>query len=72
MMKGLYKNDNNTLMFAQLKVSYPNGITLIVSDYAEHEGEIYDGWYWFNNRDEAKVALGIIDIELTELKKYET
>ena len=61
MEKGLYKNDNNTLMFAQLMVSYPNGTTLKVSDYEGHEGEVYDGWYWFDTREAACAYFGVVE-----------
>jgi hypothetical protein len=66
-MKGLYKHDGD-LMYAAISVNYPNGKVLTVSDYEGREGEIYDGWYWFNTRDEAKAALGVSDPVLPKPK----
>jgi len=63
-MKGLYKNDGN-LMYAEISVNYPNGKVLTVSDYEGREGEIYDGWYWFNSRDAACEYFGIIEPDVT-------
>ena len=67
-MKGLYKYDGE-LFYAENSVNYPNGTTLNVLDYEGHEGEIYDGWYWFDSREEAKAALGVSDPALPELSK---
>jgi hypothetical protein len=66
MEKGLYKYDGE-LMFAELMVSYPNGTTLTVADYECTDGEVYDGWYWFDSRDEAKTALGVSEQVLSEM-----
>lgn len=64
MEKGLYKYDGE-LMFAELRVSYPNGTTLNVADYNGVEGEVYDGWYWFDSREEALSALGVTEINIS-------
>jgi hypothetical protein len=63
MEKGLYKNDN-CLMYAQLSVNYPNGTILNVSDYEGHEGEIYDGWRWFDSRQQALDFFGITENQI--------
>jgi hypothetical protein len=56
--KGLYKYDGE-LMFAELRVSYPNGTTLTVVDYEGTDGEVYDGWYWFDTRQAACDYFGV-------------
>lgn len=61
MGKGLYKKENNELMYAQISVNYPDGTTLIVSKYENYKGEIHDGWYWFNTREEALSTLGVTE-----------
>lgn len=66
----LYKAENNTLMYAESKVSYPDGVTLIVADYENVDGEIYDGWFWFNTSDEAKAALGVTDPEILNVETF--
>jgi hypothetical protein len=58
MEKGLYKYDGE-LMFAELRVSYPNGTTLTVVDYEGTNGEVYDGWYWFDTRQAACDFFGV-------------
>lgn len=58
MEKGLYKYDGE-LMFAELMVSYPNGTTLTVADYEGTDGEVYDGWYWFDTRQAACDFFGV-------------
>jgi len=67
MEKGLYKLDGE-LMFAELRVSYPNGTTLNVSDYDGAEGEVYDGWYWFNTRQAACDYFGVENFILNQSK----
>ena len=60
MEKGLYKSDSG-LLFAQIKVSYPDGTVIIVSDHENEQGEIYDGWYWFDSREAACEYFGIVE-----------
>ena len=61
MEKGLYKNDNGTLLFAEISVSYPDGMTLTAADYQGQQGEIHDGWYWFDSRRAALDHFGITE-----------
>ena len=62
MQKGLYKKLNSLEMsFAKNEIHYPDGTTITVADHANATGEVYDGWFWFNTRDEAKAALGVSD-----------
>ncbi len=63
MGKGLYKSDSG-LLFAKIKVSYPDGTVIIVSDHENEQGEIYDGWYWFNSRQEALDFFGINETQI--------
>ena len=79
MEKGLYKKISDTeISYAANSVNYPStsrdgagyiisGVVLIVADYEGHQGEIYDGWFWFNSRDEAKAALGVTDPVIPEI-----
>lgn len=68
----LFKKTSETeLIVAENKISYPDGTVITVADHANATGEVYDGWYWFNSRDEAKAALGVSDPVLPELKKHE-
>lgn len=46
-------------MFAELMVSYPNGTTLTVVDYEGTDGEVYDGWRWFETRQAACDYFGV-------------
>ena len=62
-MKGLYKHDRD-LTYAAISVNYPNGKVLTVSDYEGREGEIYDGWFWFNTREEALDFFGINETQI--------
>ena len=59
-MKGLYKYDGE-LFYAENSVNYPNGMILKVSDYEGREGEVYDGWYWFDTREPACAYFGIVE-----------
>lgn len=60
MEKGLYKKLNQSEMsFAKNEINYPDGTVITVADHVDATGEIYDGWYWFNSREEAKAALGV-------------
>ena len=56
MEKGLYKKiDEYSLAYAANWVRFPKGIKdLKVSDWENHEGEIKEGWYWFNSEEAAK------------------
>lgn len=62
MEKGLYKIENGGLMYAQISVNYANGDILTVADYENAVGEVYDGWYWFNTRQEAMNYFGITEV----------
>ena len=59
-MKGLYKYDGE-LFYAENSVKYPNGTILKVSDYEGCEGEVYDGWYWFDTREAACAYFGVVE-----------
>jgi len=62
MEKGLYKKVNESeMIFAKNEIHYPDGTVITVADHVDATGEIKDGWYWFNTRDEAKAALGVSD-----------
>ena len=64
MEKGLYKKLSSTeLSYAANSIHYPNGQIITVSEYENHEGEVYDGWYWFNSKEEALIALNITEQE---------
>lgn len=55
MEKGLYKNDNGTLLYAAVEVT--------ATDYhlsAEHKEEGYS-WHWFDTRQEALEYYGITE-----------
>lgn len=67
MEKGLYKYDGE-LMFAELRVSYPNGTTLTVADYEGTDGEVYDGWHWFDTRQAACDYFGVENFILNDSK----
>lgn len=68
MEKGLYKKMNsNELSFAKNEINYPDGTVITVPDHENATGEIKDGWYWFNSREDAKAALGVTDPELPEV-----
>jgi hypothetical protein len=67
MEKGLYKYDGE-LMFAELMVSYPNGTTLTVVDYEGTDGEVYDGWHWFDTRQAACDYFGVENFTLNQSK----
>ncbi|MPM24666.1 hypothetical protein SDC9_71149 [bioreactor metagenome] len=70
MEKGLYKKVNESeMIFAKNEINYPDGTNIQVADYVAATSEIYDGWYWFNTRDEAKVALGVTDPELPKINE---
>ena len=65
MEKGLFKKISDTEMLcAENAITYPDGTVINVPEHKDATGEIYDGWYWFNSRDEAKAALGVTDLEL--------
>lgn len=67
-MKGLYyKINDNELAFAAGEIHFPDGTTITVADHENATGEIKDGWYWFNSRDEAKAALGVSDPPMPEI-----
>lgn len=59
-MKGLYKYDGE-LFYAENSVNYPNGTILKVSDYEGREGEVYDGWYWFDTIEAACAYFGVVE-----------
>lgn len=66
MEKGLYKRiSDKEISFGMNKVASPT-YTLIVADYENYEGEIQDGWYWFNTRQEALSFLGVTESEPEE------
>jgi hypothetical protein len=66
-MEGLYKNSEGVLIYAQNEIRYPDGRIFIVSDYENFEGEVIDGCYWFNTREEALTFFNIEeDEELVE------
>lgn len=68
MEKGLYKKlSSEEMIFAKNEVSYPDGTVITVADHVDATGEIYDGWYWFNTREEAKTTLGVADPVLHEM-----
>lgn len=63
----LYKKISNIdLRCAEYEVNCPDGTTIAVADHIDATGEIYDGWYWFNSRNEAKAVLGVSDPVLPE------
>ena len=68
MEKGLYKKINSQeLIFAKNEINYPDGTVVTVADHVDASGEVYDGWYWFNSRNEAKAALGVNDPALPSI-----
>lgn len=63
-MKGLYKKiSDNELGYAANSIHYPDNTVIIVSEYENQQGEIIDGWYWFNTRQEALSALDVTEID---------
>lgn len=67
-MKGLYyKISDHELAFAAGEINFPDGTIIIVPEYENATGEVKDGWYWFNSRDEAKAALGVSDSPMPEM-----
>lgn len=72
-MKGLYKKiSNSALIYAANYILMPDGTVITVADHVDATGEIYDGWFWFNTRDEAKAALGVSDPVLPEMPEILT
>jgi len=68
MEKGLYKKLNESeMIFAKNEINYPDGTVITVSNHENDTGEIKDGWYWFNSRDEAVEYFGIKEIELPQI-----
>lgn len=68
MEKGLYKKLNkNEMSFAKNEINYPDGTVITVADHIDATGNIYDGWYWFNSREEAKTALGVTDPPMPDM-----
>lgn len=68
MEKGLYKKlSSEEMIFAKNEISYPDGTVISYGDHVDATGEIYDGWYWFNSRNEAKAALGVIEPSIPEM-----
>lgn len=66
-MKGLYyKISDHELAFAAGEIHFPDGTIIIVPEHENATGEVKDGWYWFNSREEAKAALGVTDPVLPE------
>ena len=59
--KWFYKNDNWTLLY------WPNFVLNINYELKKEKKDEYtypvDGWYWFENEDEAKEFLGIEELE---------
>jgi hypothetical protein len=49
---------------AEHEINCPDGRVITVADHIDATGEIYDDWYWFNSREEAKIALGVTDPEI--------
>ena len=69
----LFKKISETeLIVVENKISYPDGTVITVADHANATGEVYDGWYWFNSREEAKAALGVSDPVLPEGPEFPT
>jgi hypothetical protein len=56
-MQGLYKNDEGTLMYAQVEVSAPD---YYLNASEKQEGH---GWLWFETRQEALDYFGITETE---------
>lgn len=46
-MKGFYKKIDNYSYSYGNRVEFPDGQILTAEAYANYEGEIRDGWYWF-------------------------
>lgn len=68
MEKGLYKKLNeNEMSFAKNEIHFPDSTIITVADHENATDEIYDGWFWFNSREEAKTALGVTDPVLHEM-----
>lgn len=55
MNPGFYKEDNNELLYAPNAV-YGSGFVL-VSDLKDTYQLPIDGWYWFDNEEEARQIL---------------
>jgi hypothetical protein len=68
-MQGIYKIENNRLIWAATKVDYPDGTSIIVEEMRNSLAEV-DGWRWFNNRDEAKEFYNYEDEEINNEPKY--
>ena len=63
-MKGLYKDEKGTLLFAQNTINFPDGTKIEVKKYVKKkEGtDVHEGWLVFNTRE---AALKHFDIEET-------
>ena len=70
-MRGLYfKISEHELAFAAGEIHFPDGTIIVVPEHENAIGEVKDGWYWFNSRDEAKAALGVSDPVLPEVNEF--
>jgi hypothetical protein len=58
MENGLYKNDNGSLLYAEIAIYYPDGTIIYVKDYENSDKE-YNGWRWFSTREEAYSFFGV-------------
>lgn len=68
MGKGLYKKLNeNEMSFAKNEIHFPDGTTITVADHTNATGEVCDGWFWFNSREEAMAALGVTEPPMPEM-----
>ena len=65
---GLYKKLSDVeMIFAKNEIHYPDGTIITVPEHENAVGEVKDGWYWFNSRDEAKAAMGVSDPVIPEM-----
>lgn len=67
-MRGLYyKVSERELAFTAGEIHFPDGTIIIVPEHENAVGEVKDGWFWFNSREEAMAALGVSDPVLPKM-----
>ena len=70
-MEGLYKIEKGNLICAKNNIFYADGTIIEVESMRNSYAE-YDGWRWFNNREQAKQYYGFEDTtnEIPKIQPY--
>lgn len=58
-MEGFYKNDEGSLLYAPNFVNSPTAV--LIKEEKDNYAYPIEGWYWFNSKEEAISALGIVE-----------